>query len=58
MKLPNGEKQCQIYGSYFVHSNDPYSCTVTVDPIINSGVARLEVIFKDQNEKYREFSLI
>ncbi|KAA6367906.1 MAG: hypothetical protein EZS28_036567, partial [Streblomastix strix] len=54
--IPNGDEG-RIQGSSFIHSNeciDDYS-TVTVDPIINRGVARFEAIFSGHEGK--EFSI-
>ncbi|KAA6369994.1 MAG: hypothetical protein EZS28_034479 [Streblomastix strix] len=54
LNTPNGDKG-RFQGKSFIHSNEYDYSTVTVDPIINHGVARFEVIFSGHEGK--EFSL-
>ncbi|KAA6399737.1 MAG: hypothetical protein EZS28_004735, partial [Streblomastix strix] len=55
MNVPQGDKG-RVQGSSFVHSNERCNSTITMDPIINEGVARFEVVFNEHDGE--KFSLI
>ncbi|KAA6367310.1 MAG: hypothetical protein EZS28_037163 [Streblomastix strix] len=55
INVPQGDKG-RVQGSTFVHSNERCDSTITMDPIINEGVARFDVVFNGHDGE--EFSLI
>ncbi|KAA6394141.1 MAG: putative serine/threonine protein kinase [Streblomastix strix] len=54
MNVPEGDEG-RVQGSAFIHSDDECDSTITMDPIINDGVARFEVVFNGHEGE--EFSL-
>ncbi|KAA6371704.1 MAG: hypothetical protein EZS28_032769, partial [Streblomastix strix] len=54
MNVPRGDEG-RVDGSAFIHSNKKCDSTITMDPIINDGVARFEVVFNGHEGE--EFSL-
>jgi hypothetical protein len=50
------EEDGRIDGTSFVHTNNNNNkCTVTIDPIIENGIAKLEFLFKGHDTS--EFSI-
>ncbi|KAA6398230.1 MAG: putative NEK protein kinase [Streblomastix strix] len=45
MNVPEGDEG-RVEGNTFIHSNDECDSTITMDPIINQGVARFEVAWE------------
>ncbi|KAA6379414.1 MAG: putative serine/threonine-protein kinase Nek2, partial [Streblomastix strix] len=54
MNAPKGDEG-RVEGSAFIHSNEKCDSTITMDPIINQGVARFDVVFNGHEGE--EFSL-